>query len=166
MIWESIGFNSEQISSKNQNKQQPAEEKEVIKKVEEAIETAEKITSWSFYKKERARDDYRQEFVNYAYSIWGWDLVALCECENANWDNFRKAYGGEDSWWFCMINRKYHKDIVDTKEFWEDWKRQMNKCNELLKWGTKFYWPSRKIKNQRCSEYVKNRFTLEQNNNG
>jgi len=161
MIWESYGFSTEQISSdKNPvgDNSSPTE-----KQIEKKEITGQKT---SLYKKERARDDYRQEFVNYAYTIGGWELVALCECENANWDNFRKAYGNEDSWWFCMINRKYHKDIVDTKAFWEDRKWQMNKCNELLKGGTRFYWPSRKIKNQKCSDYVKSRFTLEQNNNG
>lgn len=126
------------------------------------MEKAEEIAKSKFYKKERAKDDYRQEFVDYAYSIGWYDLVALVECENATRDNFRKAYWKEDSWWFCMINRKYHKDIVDTKEFREDWRRQMNKCNELMRWWTKFYWPSRIIKWQKCSEYVKDRFTLEQ----
>ena len=125
------------------------------------MDTAEKIAEWKFYKKERARDDYRQEFVNYAYAIWWWDLVVLIECENATWDNFRKAYWKEDSRWFCMINRRWHKDIVDTKEFWEDRKWQLNKCNELMKWGTAFYWRDRKIKGMKCWTYVKDRFILE-----
>lgn len=104
-------------------------------------------------------NDLRQKYVNYAYKVGGMDLVKLIECENAERNQFRKAYWKEDSWWFCMINRRWHKDIVDTKEFREDWKWQIDKCNELMKGGTKFYWRDRIIKGQKCKEYVEERFT-------
>ena len=88
------------------------------------------------------------------------DLVSLVECENANWDNFRKAYGKEDSRWFCMINRRWHKNITDTKEFREDWRWQMDKCNELMRGWTKFYGPLRIINWKQCKEYVRERFII------
>jgi hypothetical protein len=38
-----------------------------------------------------------------------------------------------------MIDRDFHKSIVDDERFWNDWKRQIDKCYELWKGGTKFY---------------------------
>jgi hypothetical protein len=89
------------------------------------------------------------------------DLVALIECENATRDPFRKAYWEEDSRWYCMINRRWHKDIVDNDKFRNDWKWQLDRCNDLMKWGTAFYGRDRKIKGMKCWTYVKDRFILE-----
>ena len=106
-------------------------------------------------------DSIVQQYVQYAYSIWGMDLVTLIECENWSWNPHRKASWKEDSWWFCMINRRWHKDIVDNDLFRSDWEWQINKCKELRAGWTKFYAPDRKIKGVKCSNYVKSRFIFE-----
>jgi hypothetical protein len=121
------------------------------------------VTSWNkFIKNTWDREDGRQEFVNYAYQIGGKDLVRLIECENEKRDMHRKAYWNEDSWGFCQINRVWHSNIVDNSLFWSDWKWQLDRCNELMKWWTAFYGRDRDINWVRCSEYVKDRFTLEE----
>ena len=100
--------------------------------------------------------DEKQKIVQYAYDLWWENLVYLIECENGNWNTF--AIG--DSWkayWLCQINTNYHK--LDNW-FFDDWKVQVDQCARLMKWWTKFYWPSRIVKWVRCSEYVKKRFTF------
>lgn len=89
------------------------------------------------------------------------DLVTLIECENALRDPYRKAEWKEDSWGFCMINRRWHKDIVDNPLFRNDWKWQIDQCNRLMVGGTKFYWRNRKINWVKCSDYVLSRFIIE-----
>lgn len=133
--------------------QKPVEQKQIEQK------------QTTIYKKEYAADDVRQQYIQYAYDVWGWDLVALMECENATRNPFRQSdvYKNgrrEPSYGFCMIDRDYHKSIIDNKLFREDWKRQIDTCNNLFKWWTKFYGPSRYIKGQRCSSYVRDRFVI------
>lgn len=36
----------------------------------------------------------------------------------------------------------------------------MDKCNELMKGWTKFYWPLRMINGEQCKEYVRERFII------
>jgi hypothetical protein len=104
--------------------------------------------------------DGRQQMVQYAYEIWGMDLVTLIECENGTRDPFRKAYWEEDSRWYCMINRRWHKDIVDNQLFRNDWKWQIGQCYKLMVNWTKFYWRNRKINWVKCSDYVLSRFVI------
>jgi len=108
-----------------------------------------------------------QQYVQYAYDIWGMDLVLLIECENGNWNMYQQStvvrnWRREDSWWFCQIHRPDHKEIVNNDLFWSDWKRQLDRCKELMDKKTPFFWRDRKVKWMRCSDYVKSRFTLEQ----
>lgn len=102
-------------------------------------------------------DDIRQQYVQYAYDV-GWiDLVLLMECENWNrntttkWDS-GKAIG------LCQMNTLYHK-LPDM--YYQDWMFQVEYCAEKMNWGTKFYWPNRIIKGQKCSSYVLDRFKIE-----
>ena len=85
------------------------------------------------------------------------DFIYMLECESANnplakWDS-GKAY------WICQMHSRYH-DI--PQQYYDDWKYQVEYCYEKYKWGTKFYWPSRMIKWVRCSDYVKDRFVLDE----
>jgi hypothetical protein len=89
------------------------------------------------------------------------------ECENSTWNMYRQSEvvkngRREPSFWFCMIDRDFHKNIVDDSRFRNDRKRQIDKCYELWKWWTRFYGPGRWIAKagMKCSEYVKDRFTF------
>lgn len=102
-------------------------------------------------------DDDRQKMVQYAYKLGGIDFVTMIECENwqrkldARWDGW-KAY------WLCQINTRYHS----LPEWYLDtWQVQVEYCYQKWSSGTKFYWPTRKIKGQTCSNYVLDRFILE-----
>jgi len=101
-------------------------------------------------------NDLRQKYVNYAYKLWGWDLVYLMECENGNWSIYTKGDSGKSTG-LCQIHKWYHKDI--PQDFYTTWQVQVEYCYQKRKSGTVFYWPSRMIKGKRCSEYVKDRFT-------
>ena len=95
--------------------------------------------------------------VQYAYKLWGMDFVTMIECENWNWSI--KAIGdGGHAFWLCQMNDLYHKDFpADYKEVWQV---QVEYCYKKWSTGTKFYWPSRKIKGQTCSRYVLDRFEI------
>ena len=147
MIW---GFKLEQSSS---------EKKPTPSVVENKTETQEKPTetAGSIVHKWFQTDDERQEMINYAYKLWWIDFVKMIECENWNWSI--SAVG--DNWkafWLCQINTNYHKLPEWYKE---DWKLQIETCYDKWKNGTKFYWPSRIVKGQRCSSYVSSRFILQ-----
>lgn len=120
--------------------------------------TTKKITHKWF-----AKDSIVQQYVQYAYEIWGMDLVTLMECENWSWNPTKqsgvvKNWKRERSFGFCQISQVYHPEIVNTDSFWNDWRWQINKCKELRAWWTKFYAPNRKIKWVKCSQFVLNRF--------
>lgn len=121
-------------------------------------EEPEQILELKLIKKERPITDYRQEYISYAFEIGWFSLVTLIECENAERNQERKAEWKEESYWFCQINKRWHKEIINNSLFWTDWKRQINKCYELMKWWTKFYWRWRTINWKRCDNYVLNRF--------
>lgn len=110
-------------------------------------------------------DSVVQQYVQYAYEIWGIDLVTTIECENWTRDSHRqssvvKNWVREKSFGYCQISQIYHPEIVNDPQFWNDWQWQIRKCNELLRWGTKFYARNRIIKWQKCTSYVMNRFTF------
>ena len=177
------GFSDEQISSgknpvgynlspteelyiePNPTFEEIEEEIRVIEKVNEAMNEAENRATKKITHKWFATWDGRQQMVQYAYEIWGMDLVTLIECENGTWSQYRqssvvKNWKREKSFWFCQISQVYHPEIVNTDEFWNNWKWQLDKCNELMKGGTAFYGRDRKIKWVKCSTYVKDRFIL------
>ena len=102
-------------------------------------------------------NDIRQQYVNYAYKLWWWDLVYLMECENWNWSIYTKWDSGKSTW-LCQMHKGYHKDI--PAEYYTTWQVQVEYCYQKRKSWTVFYWPSRIIKWKKCSEYVKDRFTF------
>lgn len=102
-------------------------------------------------------DDIRQQYVQYAYDIWGIRLVTLMECENGTRNITTKG----DSWkaiWLCQMNTRFHKL---PSLYYTDWRFQIEYCAEKMRWGTKFYWPGRIIKGQKCSNYVLDRFLIK-----
>lgn len=95
----------------------------------------------------RPVDSIVQEYVDYAREI-SWhnlDFIGTLDAENWQWNPHRqsevvKNWIREDSYWFCMIHRQRHSDVVDNPLFWNDWKRQLDQCWNKYKWWTRFYW--------------------------
>ena len=142
------------------------EEIKVIEKVEEAMNEAENRATKKIRHKWFSEDSPVQLYVQYAYEVWWMDLVLLMECENGNWNMYQQStvvrnWKREDSWWLCQIHRPDHKEIVNNPLFWSDYKWQIDRCKELMEWKTLFFWRDRKIKGMRCSDYVKDRFILD-----
>lgn len=101
-------------------------------------------------------DDERQEMINYAYELWGIDFVTMIECENWNWSLTAKG----DGWhahWLCQINDRWH---TVPEWYTGDWKIAIDYCYEKWSTGTKFYWPSRRVKWKKCANYVLDRFII------
>ena len=103
--------------------------------------------------------------VQYAYDIGWFDLVKLIECENGGWKPFLQSYVvnnwiREQSYWLCQIHKKYYPHIINDSRFWEDWKVQIDYCNQVKKNGWVFYWPERIINWEKCYVYVEKRFTF------
>ena len=131
------------------------------------MEEAEKRITTKITHKWFASDSPVQLFVQYAYEIWGMDLVLLIECENGNWNMYQqstvvKDWKREDSRWLCQVHRPDHEEIVNNPLFRSDYKWQLDRCKELMDWWTLFFGRDRKIKWMKCSDYVKPRFILEQ----
>ena len=94
--------------------------------------------------------------MNYAYKLWGYDFMAVLECEASYW--LDQLWDNGHAHWICQINDLYHKDI--PAEYTTNWVVAVEYCYQKWKGGTKFYGPWRMIKWVRCSEYVKDRFTF------
>ena len=99
--------------------------------------------------------DPRQEIVAEAYNLWGLDFISMIECENGSRDptargDWGKAYG------LCQLNIRRHWEPLEEER--NDRTYQLSICYSKRKWGTKFYWPQRKIRGKRCSEVAKKRF--------
>lgn len=102
-------------------------------------------------------DDEKQKMVKYAYKLGWLDFVKLIECENGNW-NIKAVGDSGKAFGLCQMNVNYHK----LPEWYKDnWVVQVEFCYKKRKWGTKFYWPSRIIKGQKCANYVSNRFVIK-----
>ena len=101
-------------------------------------------------------DDERQKMVQYAYKL-GWiDFVTMMECENWNW-NIKAIGDGGHAFGLCQMNTRYHKLPEGYRDTWQV---QVEYCYEKRSTGTKFYWPTRKIKGQTCKNYVLDRFII------
>lgn len=105
-----------------------------------------------------ARDDFKQDLIEYAYDL-GWiDFVTMIECENGqrNPESISKT----DDHWLCQLHYSYNKEFIDSEEF-KDPYTQLDYCYEKWKINPNlWYWPKRKIKGQKCSDYVLNRFII------
>ena len=101
--------------------------------------------------------DIRQKYVQYAYKLWGIDFVTMLECENGNWD-IKAVWDSWKAYWLCQMNTNYHK----LPEWYKDtWQIQIEYCYQKWSTWTRFYWPTRIIKWQRCNNYVLDRFILQ-----
>ena len=101
-------------------------------------------------------EDIRQKYVQYAYKLWGIDFVTMLECENGNW-SLKAVWDGGKAFGLCQMNTRYHKL---PEGYMDVWQVQIEYCYEKWSTGTKFYWPTRRIKGQRCSSYVLDRFII------
>jgi len=108
-------------------------------------------------------DSQATKIVTYAYKISGGDMDFLMtlKAENGAFDMYKQSQvkdpnwpnGKEDSRWLCQIHRRWYSHIVDNPQFREDYKFQLDRCWELYKWWTKFYWYNNRLK-------FKNDFTI------
>lgn len=97
-----------------------------------------------------------QDYVNYAYSLGGDDFVKLIECENGRRDPYRISKTNDHG--ICQLNYRYNKKFINSDEFHDVYK-QLDYCYEKYKVNPNlWYWPNRKIKWQKCSDYVSDRF--------
>lgn len=101
-------------------------------------------------------DSVVQNIVTYAYKLGGYDFLAVLECEN--WTYQLNSLGDNNhAHGLCQANDRFHKDI--PSDYTTNWVVAVEYCYQKRSSWTKFYWPSRMIKWQRCSDYVKDRFT-------
>lgn len=100
-------------------------------------------------------DDYRQAIVQRAYELGWMDFVIMIECES--WFNPNAIGDNGHAHGLCQMSDLYHKI---PKEYFEDPYSQLDYCFTKRKSWTRFYWPSRIIKWQKCYNYVSNRFIL------
>lgn len=133
--------------------------------VEDAMNEAEKMVendikinyTGDIIHKGFKEDDEKQKMVKYAYKLGWLDFVKTIECENGNW-NIKAVGDSGKAFGLCQMNVNYHK----LPEWYKDnWVVQVEFCYKKRKWGTKFYWPSRIIKGQKCANYVSNRFIIK-----
>lgn len=116
------------------------------------------------------------DIATYVYNTYGLDYLLLLRAENGTFEPMRrhnssvkrciKGYNEERQrrilwrvvngkcnwkwkamydWWLCGFNEYWHPEITMDYRFW-DWKRQADKCVELKKWGTVFYWRNGRYK--------------------
>ena len=146
----------------NPTEEEIQEQIKVIEKVDNAIKQAEnniiKLNyEWTLVHKGFKKDDPKQKMVQYAYKLWGMDFVKLIECENGN-RNINAIWDSWKAFWLCQMNTNYHKLPAEYKT---SWVVQIEYCYKKRKSWTKYYWPNRIIKGQKCSSYVSDRFYLE-----
>jgi hypothetical protein len=105
-----------------------------------------------------ASDSVIQDYVSYAYDIWGIDFVKLIECENGRWDPKRVSKTHDHG--LCQLHYSYNKKFIDSKDFNDPYK-QLDYCYEKYKINPDLrYWPDRKIDGKKCSDYVDDRFEI------
>ena len=107
-------------------------------------------------------NDPRQLMVQKAYELWWMDFVIMIECENGNWDPY--AISKTNDHGICQLNYRYNKKFIDSDDF-KDVNKQLEYCYNKRKINPKlWYWPNRKIKWVKCSEYVLDRFIIKWKN--
>jgi len=105
-----------------------------------------------------ATDSVIQDYVDYAYDIWGIDFVKLIECENGRRDPDRISKTHDH--WLCQLNYKYNKKFINSSEFSDPYK-QLDYCYEKYKINPDLrYWPDRWIDWKKCTDYVNDRFEI------
>lgn len=95
-------------------------------------------------------NDPKQKIIQ---KLWGknpdLDMIATFLAENWNLNINLRSYiigkNGYYDYWLCQINEGYHKAIVNHPNFYNlDF--QIEKCAELWKKWTKFYWKNNRMK--------------------
>lgn len=105
-------------------------------------------------------DDIRQKYVQYAYKLGGMDFVTTLECENGNW-SLKAVWDGWKAFGLCQMNTRFHK----LPEWYMDIRQvQVEYCYQKWSTWTRYYWPDRKIKWQKCKDYVLDRFIINDEN--
>lgn len=109
--------------------------------------------------KEWDKSDVRQKRLQYAYNLWWKDFVLTIITENWTMWIDRKSYVVWSNWYsdygICQINIGFHPEVLSN---WSNWKKfvdwfydpykQIDYCNKLFKWWTKFYWYNNRFKVQ------------------
>lgn len=86
-----------------------------------------------------------QLYISYACLISNadQDFVLTMNAENGGWNIDRRSGLIWANWYYdyglCQINKWYHPEIVNDKRFYTDYKRHIEQCRNLYKWGTRFY---------------------------
>ena len=84
--------------------------------------------------------------------------VNIIECENWRWDPNRVSATNDH--WLCQLHYSYNKEFINSPDFKDPYK-QLDYCYEKYETNPKLrYWPNRKIKGKKCSDYVSNRFNI------
>ena len=105
-----------------------------------------------------ATDSVIQDYVDYAYDIWGIDFVKLIECEN--WRRDPERVSKTHDHWLCQLNYKYNKKFINSSEFSDPY-RQLDYCYEKYKINPDLrYWPDRWIDWKKCVDFVDDRFDI------
>lgn len=120
------------------------EEKPTVAKKEIVEINKIKHKDWDF-------QDERQDWLNYAYDIWGLDFVLTILAENGTMWIDRKSLAVWANWysdyWLCQVNVWWHPDVLSDgsngKRF-HDWfydpYKQLDYCYKKFAGGTRFYW--------------------------
>lgn len=142
----------------NPTEEEIEEEIRVIEKVNEAMNEAENRAVRKIRHKWYAEDSIVQDYVNYAYNLWGIDFVKLIECENGRRDPFRES--ATNDYWICQLNYTYNKKFINSEEY-KDVYKQLDYCYNKYTYNPNLrYWPNRKINWKLCKNYVSDRFTI------
>ena len=121
-------------------------------------EIQQEVQQESITHKWYATDSVIQDYVNYAYEIWGIDFVKMIECENGRWDPNRVSETHDH--WLCQLHYSYNKKFINSPEFKDPYK-QLDYCYEKYKTNPNLrYWPDRKINGKKCADYVDDRFEI------
>ncbi len=79
----------------------------------------------------------QQKIIDYAYAYTrSKDFIYTLEAENGHWDPNRPSIAvgsnGYRDVGLCQLNRKYHSNFIDSKDF-GDYKKQIKYCWEVWK---------------------------------
>lgn len=174
-VWKENGFKNAETTAvtnpvepnqKVTEIEQPTETKQPIELTKQEVEEINKQYKWTkIIHNWFPYDSPVQDMVQYAYDIWGFDLVKLIECENGMRDPFRQSgvisnWKREPSYWLCQIHKNHHPEVINDANFWNDWKVQIDYCKKGQDEWRPFYWPTRIVKGKKCYIAVEDRFTF------
>ena len=148
-LYETCGFSGEQTSSTIN-----PTSKDSLQVAEEVEDVLEPLIVHKWF----ASGDLRQQYVQYAYKLWWIWFVTMIECEAGSWSIYAR-WDNWHAWGLCQLNDHFHH-VSD--EYKNTWQVQIETCYKKWSSWTRFYWPGRIIKGQKCSSYVLNRFVINE----